>query len=127
MEVESAEEAKGTREGGGGGRGSRGGGCDSQMIGKIHCSRGVVLLLPPDASQYQQPALSNRWVLLNRVKDSQKGKKKRKVMVRKKNKHKEYIQSPAERRDLSEIQRSKTTAFSPKTLQLPGTKARADR
>lgn len=58
------------------------GGCDSQMIGKIHCSWGVVLLLPPDASQYQQQALSNRWVLLNRVKDSQKREKK--VMVTKK-------------------------------------------
>lgn len=126
MEVESKEEAKGKE---GGRRERRGGGCcDSQMIGKIHCSWGVVLLLPPDASQYQQQALSNRWVLLNRVKDSQKrkkgnGNKKKK----KKNKHKEYIQSPAERGDLSEIQRSKNDCLSPKTLQLPGTKARADR
>lgn len=72
------------------------GGCDSQMIGKIHCSWGVVLLLPPDTSQYQQQALSNRWVLLNRVKDSQKREKK--GNGNKKNKHKEYIQSPAERR-----------------------------
>lgn len=71
MEVESKEEAKG-KEGG-----RRAGGCDSQMIGKIHCSWGVVLLLPPDASQYQQQALSNRWVLLNRVKDGQKKKKKK--------------------------------------------------
>lgn len=55
-------------------RKGRGGGglCDRQMIGKIHCSWGVVLLLPLDDSQYQQLALSNRWVQLNRVKDSQK-------------------------------------------------------